>query len=79
MGNKISWEDSQKCGISSQNDKIILDKPNKYGYQVNINHPKVQPLYERFKRSKKAIILSDKERLEFEEIIMKKVRKVEKG
>lgn len=79
MGNKISWEDSQKCGISSNNDKIILDKPNKYGYQVNINHSKVQPLYERFKRSKKAIILSDKERLEFEEIIMKKVRKVEKG
>ena len=78
MGNKISWEYSQKCGISSQNDKIILDKPNKYGYQVNINHPKVQPLYERFKRSKKAIILSDKERLEFEEIIIKKVRKVEK-
>lgn len=78
MGNKISWEDAEKCGLSPIDDKIIMDKPNKYGYHVNINAPKVKPLYERFKRWQKAIILSDKERFEFEAYIISMIKKIPK-
>ena len=77
MGTKISWEYSEKAGLQVE-DKIICE-PNKYGYRVNINHPKIKPLYERFKRSRKAIILSDRERLEFESIIISKVKRSKKS
>ena len=45
----------------------IFAPPNKYGYKINITHPLIYPHYERFKRIKNAIILSDKERFEFED------------
>lgn len=77
MGAKISWEDSEKAGLQIE-DKIICE-PNKYGYRVNINHPKIKPLYERFKRFRKAIILSDRECLEFESIIISKVKRSKKS
>ena len=73
MGNKVSWEDSEKAGL--QIDDKIICKPNKYGYIVNINHPKIKPLYESFKKHKKAIILSDKERHEFETYIIGRVKR----
>ena len=77
MGKKISRENAEKCGL--QTDDRIICEPNKYGYRVNINHPKIRPLYERFKRSKNAIILSDNERLEFENIIISKVKRSKKS
>lgn len=45
----------------------IFAPPNKYGYKINIVHPLIYPHYERFKRIKNAIILSDEERFEFED------------
>lgn len=48
--------------------------PNKYGYQIDIAHPKIKPLYERYKKWKCIASwcpLSDAERLEFEEYIIK--------
>ena len=48
---------------------------NKYGYRININHPKIKPLYESFKKKKNAIILSDEERFEFENIIFKMIER----
>lgn len=69
MGKKISWKDSQKLGMSDKHDSIYAP-PNKYEYKIAINHPKIKPLYERFKDSKNARILSDKERFEFEAIIV---------
>lgn len=74
MGKKISWEDSQKLGMSDKHDSIYAP-PNKYGYRIAINHPKIKPLYERFKDSKNARILSDKERFEFEAIIISAIQK----
>lgn len=56
-------------------DLGIYAPPNKYGYKIAINHPKIRPLYERFKRHKKALILSDRERLEFETIIFNMISK----
>jgi hypothetical protein len=71
MGKKISWEDAEKLGrLKAEDDSIILP-PNKYGYRVNISHPKVRPLYEKFKRKRKAMILSDQERFAFELIVHK--------
>ena len=75
MGNKVSWENAEKCGTAELDGKIIMDKPNKYGYRVVINDPRVKPLYERFKRYKNTTILSDKERLEFETYIIGMVKK----
>lgn len=74
MGKKISFEDAEKLGLANDNDSVYA-KPNKYGYKININHPKIRPLYERFKRNKKAIILSDRERFEFEIMILHFIQK----
>ena len=78
MGNKISWEDAEKLGTSEKHDSIYAP-PNKYGYKIAINHPKIKPLYERFKESKNARILSDKERFEFEAIIVGLIEKRRKN
>lgn len=81
MGKKLSWEDAEKLGSLKKKDDSIILPPNKYGYRVNINHPKIRPLYERFKNKKCEIILSDKQRFEFEMIIMNLIerRKHEQG
>lgn len=65
MGKKIFYEDALKLGGTTQNDSIFTP-PNKYGYKININHPQIKPLYERYKSSIKAKILSDAERFDFE-------------
>ena len=57
------------------NNSLIYAPQNKYGYKININHPKINPLYEAFKKKKKAIILSDEERFEFENIIFKMIER----
>lgn len=56
-------------------DNSIYAPENKYGYRININHPKILPLYEAFKRKKNAIILSDAERSEFEAAIFKMIER----
>lgn len=60
-------------------DEIILLN-NKYGYKVNISHPKIKPLYQRFKKWKNIpnwCPLSDDERLEFESYILKKHERID--
>lgn len=55
-------------------DTRIFIPPNQYGYQVNISHPLIKPLYDRFKVWKKIppwCPLSDDERFEFENYIFK--------
>lgn len=53
----------------------LFNQQNKYNYKININHPKITPLYEAFKRKKNAVILSDNERFEFEEVIFKMIER----
>lgn len=51
---------------------------NKYGYQVDITNPKYRELYERYKKWKglpRWCPLSDGERFEFEQYIMRMERK----
>lgn len=56
-------------------NESIFAPPNKYGYQININHPKIRPLYEAYKKKIGAIILSDKERFDFEDVIFKMIER----
>ena len=74
MEKKISWEDAEKLGASEKHDSIYA-KPNKYGYKIAINHPKIKPLYERYKRRNGILIPSPKERFEFEAHIMSAIQK----
>ena len=53
----------------------IYAPENKYRYRINITHPKIEPLYKRFKKWKGVpdwCPLSDAERLEFESYILKR-------
>jgi hypothetical protein len=69
MGKKIPYDTAQKLAQTEPNDSFFA-RPNKYGYQININHPKIRPLYERYKARLGERILSDKQRFEFESIII---------
>lgn len=60
------------------NNKSIYAPPNKYGYKININHPKIRPLYEAYKKKINAIILSDDERFDFERVIFKMIERAKK-
>lgn len=54
----------------------IYAPDNKYGYKVNITHPKIKPLYYRYKKWRgiaEWCPLSDAERLEFENYILKQM------
>lgn len=55
---------------------------NDYGYRINIMHPQIKPLYDRFKKWKGVpdwCPLSDNERFEFEEYILKNIKNREKN
>lgn len=74
MGKKIPYDQALKMAKTEPNDSLWA-KENPYGYQININHPKIRPLYERFKKKVGERILSDRQRLEFEEHIFGMLRK----
>lgn len=65
MGRRIPWEQAAGMRMKKDNDFIVMP-PNKYGFQININHPNVLPIYEAYKCDLGERILSDKQRLEFE-------------
>ena len=69
MGHKIDYDAAQKLG-AVPNDTIYA-KPNNYGYKLNVNHPQILPLYERYKKKLGEKILSDSQRHTFEQIIFK--------
>lgn len=41
-----------------------------YGYKINISHPQIRPLYDRYLRKLGTPILSDGQRHQFEALIM---------
>ena len=60
---------------NSVSKNTIYAAENKYGYRINIMHPKIEPLYKRYKKWKGIANwcpLSDAERLEFESYILKR-------
>ena len=52
-----------------------FNKPNQYGYKLNVNHPFISPHYERFKRKCNTPILSDQQRFEFERLMIAALEK----
>ena len=67
MDKNLSWH-------NSVSKNTIYAAENKYGYRINIMHPKIEPLYKRYKKWKGIADwcpLSDAERLEFESYILK--------
>jgi len=63
---------NEQYGFNTAN--TIFNANNPYGFKINISHPKIYPLYIRFKKSKNLPLhfpISDKQRAEFEEHIMK--------
>ena len=74
MGKKIPFDQALQMGLKNPNDSIYTQQ-NKYGYRINVNHPQIKPLYERYKRHIKAIILSDVERFRFESMIFQMIEK----
>lgn len=60
---------------NSVSKNTIYAAENKYGYRINIMHPKIEPLYKRYKKWKGIADwcpLSDAERFEFESYILKR-------
>lgn len=75
MGKKMSWETAQQlAGRKTENNSIYAPE-NKYGYKININHPEIRPLYERYKDYFNTPILSDKQRFDFEDIIFRMIER----
>ena len=75
MGKKISWEDAEKLGKRDEEKESIFAKPNKYGYKININHPKINPMYERYKDKLGERILSDAQRFAFETAVFQMIER----
>lgn len=75
MGKKISWEDAERLNARRDNNDSIFAPENPYGYQINILHPKIRPLYERYKEKVGEKILSDRQRLHFESLIFKMIER----
>lgn len=74
MGKKIDFDAAMKLGGITPNDTIYA-KPNNYGYKLNVNHPQIQPLYERYKKYLGEKILSDWQKYTFETMIFKALQK----
>lgn len=77
MGKKIPYDQALRLAKTTPNNSIFAP-PNKYGYQINIQHPKIRPLYERYKKKVGEIILSDQQRFEFEGYIFQMLERGKK-
>ena len=74
MGKKIPYDTALKMAETEKNDSIFA-KPNQYGYKININHPSIRPMYDRYKDKLGERILSNAQRLDFEKLIYKLLEK----
>ena len=74
MGKKIPYDIAQKMAHTEENMSIFA-KTNKYGYQINVNHPRIRPMYELYKEKIGERILSDKQRFDFERLIFELIRR----
>lgn len=77
MGKKMPYDQALRLAKTTPNNSIFAP-PNKYGYQINIQHPKIRPLYERYKKKIGEIILSDQQRFEFEGYIFQMLERGKK-
>ena len=73
MGKKIPYDEALKMRLSP-NDSIWA-KDNPYGFKINVNHPKIRSLYERYKEKVGESILSDRQRQHFEQLIFELIER----
>ena len=77
MGNKIPFDTAMQLAAEKrEREESIYAPHNKYGYKVNINHPQVRPLYEKYKESVGEQILSDAQRHDFEQKFFRLMEKI---
>lgn len=76
MGKKIPYDEALRIGATTPNDSIYA-KHNPYGYRININHPVIRPIYERYKEKIGENVLSDMQRFRFEAYILDKIAQKE--
>jgi hypothetical protein len=74
MGKKIQYDQALKMAQTVKNDSIYA-KPNPYGYRFNVNHPRILPLYEKYKDKAGERILSDQQRRHFEQLIFELIER----
>lgn len=74
MGKKNTVRSGAGNGTTEPND-IIWAKDNPYGYKINVNHPKILPLYQRYKDKIGERILSDQQRRHFELLIFELIER----
>ena len=57
----------------AEEEQSVYNRSNPYGYKLNINHPRVRDLYERYKKWKDIAGRppTDAERKEFESMVLK--------
>lgn len=72
MGRKLPLDLGQQLARrddAPQSPSFFIEA-NPYGYKINISHPQIRPLYERYLRKIGTPIPSDAERHQFEAIVM---------
>lgn len=74
MGKKIPYDQALSMAGISPCDTIYA-KDNPYGYKINVNHPKIRPLYERYKEKVVESILSDRQRRHFELLVFELIER----
>lgn len=76
MGRRIPFDIAQEqAKLKQENETSIYAPYNKYGYKLNIHHPLIRPLYERYKSKLGENILSDKQRFHFEIMVFKLIER----
>lgn len=76
MGRKIPFDiAAQLAAEKREKENSIYAPHNKYGYKINVHHPQIRPLYERYKEKLGEQILSDRQRFAFEMIIFRMIER----
>ncbi|MBE6858316.1 MAG: hypothetical protein E7498_02630 [Ruminococcus sp.] len=68
MGNRIPLEKAVRMARIAPCEDIYTTN-NPYGFRINVNHPRIRPLYQRYKEHIGERILSDNQRRHFELLI----------
>lgn len=75
MGNRIPFEQAVRMSRISPCEDIYT-KNNPYGFRINVNHPRIRPIYQRYKKKLGEQILSDNQRRVFELLIFENLDRI---
>ena len=72
MGRKLPLDLGQQLARreGTPQHEGFFTETNPYGYKINISHPQIRPLYDRYLRKLSTPIMSDGQRHQFEALIM---------